>query len=814
MSLSESACPSILLVDDRPANLVALEAVLEPLKLRAVRASSGAEAISHVERESFAVILLDVQMPAMDGFETAKRIRALANGRDTPIIFLTAVYTDDEYAQKGYAAGGVDFMTKPFDAPALRARVGAFADLLRHRQRLDRSVQESSRKLASAERRLAAFERISTAALETDEVEPFLHTLLTVFLDAADGAETATIALRRDDELRVCASIGLAEEVEAGVTIPVGQGFTGAIAATGRPLLLTGDAIGTVAVSRWLRQRGLSAVYGVPLVHESEVIGVAHIGSTFATRFTEAEERLLLALADRAAWAVARQGARRRLYAVLQAAPALVSTWSRGGASFVRDFANVMWRRVFDEVALGATPPVLPPFVLDAFDAVMRSGESISFDEITIPAAGGSETRFNVLLSPLRDVRGRPEAVLAFGVDVTAQVRARDAQRRALEQAEAANRAKDEFLATVSHELRTPLTAILGWTLNARRNGAADVGHALDVIERNARAQVRLVEDVLDLARVASGKLALQLVPTDLSRAIFLAVESVRPVADSKPLELRVQVDQGLGLVYADPDRIQQIVSNLLNNAVKFTPPSGRVDVLARRFDARVVISVRDTGQGIAPEFLAHVFDPFQQGDASTTRRHKGLGLGLAIVQQLVRAHGGSVRAESAGEGRGATFTVELLPVPVLVTPRPKSKSLPPPANAATLRGLRVLIVEDEADARALLSDVLSAHGATVDLAASASEGLDRVTAFRPDILVSDIAMPSVDGYTLLRRVRQLAPELGGRTPAVALTAHARAEDVERARIAGFQQHIAKPVDPEQLVALLGRLRPPTALPS
>ena len=356
----------------------------------------------------------------------------------------------------------------------------------------------------------------------------------------------------------------------------------------------------------------------------------------------------------------------------------------------------------------------------------------------------------------------------------------------------------------MSHELRTPLTAILGWTLNARRNGAADVGHALDVIERNARAQVRLVEDVLDLARVASGKLALQLVPTDLSRVIFLAVESVRPAAEAKPLELRVQVDQGLGLVYADPDRIQQIVSNLLNNAIKFTPAGGRVDVQARRFDARVVIAVRDTGQGIPAEFLDHVFDPFQQADASTTRRHKGLGLGLAIVQQLVRAHGGSVRAESGGEGGGSTFTVELLPVPVLATPRPKFPSVPP-GDPASLRGLRVLVVEDEADARALLTEVLSAYGATVDVAATANEGLDRLAEFRPDVLVSDIAMPSVDGYTLLRRVRQLSPELGGRIPAVALTAHARAEDVERARIAGFQQHVAKPVDPAHLVAVLGR---------
>ena len=384
MSLSESGAPSILLVDDKPANLVALGAVLEPLNLRMVSAGSGAQAIECVERESFAVILLDVQMPVMDGFETAKRIRALPGGRETPIIFLTAAFTDDEYAKQGYAAGGVDFMTKPFDADALRARVQAFAGLVRQREKLGRSVQESTRKLADAQRRLAAFERISTAALETDDVEPFLHTLLTVFLDAADGAETATIALRQDDGLRVCASIGLAEEVEAGVTIRVGQGFTGAIAATGRPLLLTGEAIGTVAVSPWLRRRGLSALYGVPLVHESEVIGVAHIGSTFATKFSDREEKLLLALADRAAWAVARQGARHRLYAVLQAAPALVSTWRRAGAGFARDFSNEMWVRVFGEGPMAAESGLLPEALVGAFDGVLRTGETASFDEVAL----------------------------------------------------------------------------------------------------------------------------------------------------------------------------------------------------------------------------------------------------------------------------------------------------------------------------------------------------------------------------------------------------------------------------------------------
>jgi signal transduction histidine kinase/DNA-binding response OmpR family regulator len=813
MTLSESGAPSILLVDDKPANLVALCAVLESLDLSIVCAGSGREAIQEVERHSFAVILLDVQMPVMDGFETAKRIRAMPNGRETPIIFLTAVYTDDQYARQGYAAGGADFMTKPFDADALRARVRAFADLVRQREKLGRSAQESTRKLAAAERRLLAFERISTAALETDDVEPFLHTLLTVFLDAADGAETAAIALRQDEELRLVASIGLAEEVESGMAIRVGQGFAGAIAASGRPLLLTGDAIATVAVSPWLRRLGLTALYGVPLVHEGEVIGVAHIGSTFAAKFTEGEGKLLVALAERAAWAVARQAARRRLYAVLQAAPALVSTWKRSSSTLVQEFSNHMWRQVFVDGAATRTAADLPATLSGAIDDVLGSGHPASFDEVPLAFARDADGArcFNFVVSPLRDVRGRPEAVLVFGVEMTAQVRARDARQRALEQAEAASRAKDEFLATVSHELRTPLTAILGWTLNARRNGAVDVGHALDVIERNARAQVRLVEDVLDLARVASGKLALQLVPTELSRAIFLAVESVRPVADAKPLELWVQVDQGLGLVYADPDRIQQIVANLLSNAVKFTPPGGRVEVLARRFDARVVLAVRDSGQGIPAEFLPHVFDPFQQADASTTRRHSGLGLGLAIVQQLVRAHGGTVRAESRGEGHGAIFTVELRPVPVIVTPIPHPPAI---AEECPLRGLRVLVVEDEPDARALLSEILGAHGATVDVAASASEGLDRLAAFRPDILVSDIAMPSIDGYTLLRRIRQLSPELGGRTPAVALTAHARGEDVERARIAGFQQHVAKPVDPAQLVAILGRMRPAGAFAS
>jgi signal transduction histidine kinase/CheY-like chemotaxis protein/CHASE3 domain sensor protein len=390
---------------------------------------------------------------------------------------------------------------------------------------------------------------------------------------------------------------------------------------------------------------------------------------------------------------------------------------------------------------------------------------------------------------------------------------AREKERGLRASAELASRAKDDFLATVSHELRTPLHAILAWAVTLRsRQPPEGIDRGLIVIERNARAQAKLIEDILDVSRIISGKLALNVSPTVVADAVSAAIETVTPAAVAKDIVIESEVADRAETIVADPDRLQQIVWNLVSNAVKFTPKGGRVAVRVNREGSDVYIRVSDNGEGIRPAVLPVVFERFQQADASTTRRHGGLGLGLAIVKQLVAAHGGSVSADSPGPGLGATFVVQLPARSLVPAVR---KSVPPPATAAVapvlskgprLDGLRLLVIDDEHDAREVVGEVLRERGAEVELAGSAAEAMDKFAVLRPDVVVSDIGMPGADGYTLIRRIRALSADDGGRTPAIALTAYSRAEDAQRAFVAGYQMHVAKPIEPAQLATVVANL--------
>jgi signal transduction histidine kinase/ActR/RegA family two-component response regulator len=426
------------------------------------------------------------------------------------------------------------------------------------------------------------------------------------------------------------------------------------------------------------------------------------------------------------------------------------------------------------------------------------------------------------LQAEIAEHRRTEGALRAVKEELEAQVEERgrllESERLARAEAETASRLKDEFLATVSHELRTPLNAIMGWS-HMLRSGSLDEAtatRALETIERNAQAQAQLVEDILDVSRVITGKLRLQIAPVDVASVINAAIDSVQLAADAKGIQLEVSLDRSARHVSGDAGRLRQVVWNLVSNAIKFTPAGGRVEVRLARADSDVELSVCDTGCGIGADFLPHVFDRFRQADGTSTRRHGGLGLGLAIVRHLVELHGGTVKADSEGEGRGSTFTVRL--PPAISHERAKRRDrdaavLPSVVDTGahadrheSLRGVRVLVVDDDEDTLQMLSIMLAGYSAEVRAAGSEAEALKLLERFEPDVVVTDLAMPGADGYSLVKKLKALDAERGRHTPVVALTAYVRVEDRARALSAGFNMFVPKPVDPDELLTAIAHL--------
>ncbi len=467
------------------------------------------------------------------------------------------------------------------------------------------------------------------------------------------------------------------------------------------------------------------------------------------------------------------------------------------------------WEKVHDPEAL--------PGVMSSWKHALA--EKVPWEH-TFPLRGADGT-YRWFLSramPLRDADGQVSLWFGSNTDITEQREHADERYRLLESeraarfnAERASLLKDEFLATVSHELRTPLNAILGWTqlLRTGDGDPAEIREGLETIERNARAQTRIIEDLLDMSRIISGKTRLDVQATDLVKVVEAAVDSLRPAAEAK----NVRVAKVLGPVQpisGDPARLQQVLWNLLANAIKFTPKGGRVNVVLERVNSHVEIVVSDNGEGISPEFIPHVFDRFRQQDASQTRRHGGLGLGLSIVKNLVELHGGSVRVQSEGLGHGASFTVILPLVPL----RQDGSARQHPGAALDTRclvnveldGVRVLVVDDERDSLELVRRLLKECKADVLIASSAEDGLQLVSEDAPDVIVSDIGMPGKDGLEMMRELRARSTAKQARIPAIALTAFARSEDRTRAMLAGYQIHLSKPVEPQELLAAVANL--------
>lgn len=444
----------------------------------------------------------------------------------------------------------------------------------------------------------------------------------------------------------------------------------------------------------------------------------------------------------------------------------------------------------------------------------LRRGERIEHYETTRVTREGQQIRVMLTVSPVRDSSGRVVGASKIARNISERERLLESERAARSQAERLSRVKDEFLATLSHELRTPLNAILGWSALLRQQAISgeERKRGLETIGRNARSQAQIINDLLDMSRIVSGKLHLDVQPIYLQDVITAAIETIRPSADARQIRLHSLLDSTIGRTRGDPNRLQQVLWNLLTNAVKFTPQGGRIQVVLERVSSHVEITVADSGIGIKSEFLPYVFDRFRQADASTTRRFGGLGLGLSIVRNLVEMHGGTVSVRSAGENEGTTFTIAL---PLLaVDTEPSRRRRTSRADEVsledielpTLDGATVLIVDDEADTRLLVQRILEDRGARVLTAASATEGLTLIAREKVDLMVSDIGMPGMDGYQLIEQVRTLDGRRSGPLPAIAVTAYARPEDRQRSLLAGYQTHIPKPLEARELIAAIASL--------
>ncbi len=574
-------------------------------------------------------------------------------------------------------------------------------------------------------------------------------------------------------------------------------------------IVSTGDPARFVEVSEALNR--WFDVYAFPLGGSgSKKIAVLFNDITKRIMAEQERERFLKQL----------EAERAKLDYLFSKAPAFVAVLN--GPDHIFELTNPAYmqlighRDVIGKPVRRALPEIEGQGFFEILDNVFRTGEAFTGRELPVyiqrePDVPPEQRFVDFVFQPVFDADGMVSGIFVHGVDISEQVRAR-------KDAEEANRAKDEFLATLSHELRTPLNAILGWSkmMTDSRLGEETQRSALDTIHRNARVQAQLIEDILDVSRIISGKLRLEARPIELAPVIEAAVEAVLPAAEAKGIRLQRVLDSGSSMISGDPNRIQQVVWNLLSNAVKFTPKGGRVQIRLERINSHVEIIVTDTGCGIPPEILPHIFDRFRQADSATTRKHGGLGLGLAIVRHLVEMHGGTVEAESVGENNGATFTVklplialrtvELSPDKMAEREHPTEAKNVPFECAPELEGLHVLVVDDEEDGRTLVAAILEKCGARVTAVGSAAAALQSLQSELPDIILSDIGMPEEDGYSLIRKIRAMRPEEGGQIPAAALTAYARVEDRMRVLRAGFQIHLPKPIEPAELIAVAANL--------
>jgi PAS domain S-box-containing protein len=698
------------------------------------------------------------------------------------------------------------------------------------RERLYRAERQARER---AERLQAVTAALSGASTPADVYAAVLHRGLGVDAGAPEGlgAQAVTLYIRDGDTLTLAGSAGFSEELVAQYRhIPLDAPIPAADAVRlGRPVWLRtqDDYVRAYPhLEAAIRNLGAETIVSLPVLVEGRVLGGLNFTFAQALALDAGERGFLQALADQTAQALERS----RLFAALTISERRFRALSDAGILGVL-FSDPRGRIVDANAAFLAmlglgpealaggltwqalTPPEWAERDAEADRLLKAQGFVPAYEKEFFRRDGG---RVPVLIGAAL-VGDGGEIGVGFVLDISERRHAEQALLAAMEreqalrrQAEEASRLKDEFLATVSHELRTPLTAFLGYAelLQRRRHDEAYVARTAEKMVRSARAQAELIEDLLDVSRVVSGKLRIAPEPLALAPVVAAALDTVRPAAEAKGIQLSVDLDPAAGTVLGDGGRLQQVVWNLLSNAAKFTPAGGAITVRLRRDDAYAELSVRDTGQGIAPDFLPSVFDRFRQADSSSHRTQGGLGLGLAIVRHVVELHGGAVAAASDGLGKGATFTVRL---PLLAGQQAaavaEAGAAPPGlTDGRQLAGRRVVVVDDQPEILDLLGELLALAGAEVRACGTAREALALVRGWRPDALVSDIAMPAEDGYWLIGRVRGLPPEQGGATPALALTAYVRMEDRLRVLAAGFQLYIPKPIDPDEFLAVVAQL--------
>jgi signal transduction histidine kinase/DNA-binding response OmpR family regulator len=714
----------ILVVDDRVDKAKSIEAVLTDIG-DVVLAHSGKDALRLLLNQDFAVVLLDVRMPGMDGFETAELIRGREASESTPIIFITSFGDSD--ISRGYSLGAVDYIIAPVVPEILRAKVSVLVEL--HRKTKEVKLRAEERIHLMNEQMARATAEAARKAAEDAEMRA-------AFLADATGLMAATL----DSEQLL-------------------------------------DSVAQRAVPKMFDYFGIHAVRP-----DGNIESICSRGLTK----TSSSEQIEKATAQTNGFAD----------------PLYKNVLKEGRSLYVTELSEFALR------SLHLNP--------DQIAAIEKHG----FRSLIVAPMVARGRAFGVLtVATSQEGRMLTKAEQLLAEDLGQRIAISLDNSRLYKEAQIANRLKDEFLAIVSHELRTPLTPILGWTAMLRKKQlhADEAMRGLEIIDRNVRTQVKIIEDLLDVSRIVSGKLHLNPKAFEPIPLIESCLESIRAAVEAKSINLGVDIQRSCPPIVADEQRVQQIVWNLLSNAVKFTPSKGSIFVKVQRTEQFLQIKVKDTGKGISSEFLPHVFERFRQADSTTTRAYGGLGLGLSIVRQLTELHGGTATVDSEGEGKGTTFTITLPYRKGSVSVVSNSMPAVDVKSQGALSGIRVLVVDDEPDSRQIIAMLLERQGAIVEEVASVSSAMEALTRFNTDVVISDIGMPGEDGYALVQQLRSHAVLKYRDLPALALSAYVRPEDERRSIDAGFNMHLGKPAEIESLTKALLELivqRRPDMMPA